>query len=572
MEEFFRDILLEQGRVFKHAIMRDYLIFEKEYTDLSGFAFLETVSKEYEIQKFFEIRLEHYIREILVNGVFRLALEDKGVGVYMPELNLYNGMTHYYTNVEYENIAKYEFIADYGKSRIMYRYTETPDGTDKAGGDDFADELVIIKWDALSRVDGENNGEADSAIRIISLLEFFQENSLDENYNDYISFITGIIVEFQEFIGAKSIPKLSPCSMGFFRFKVEEEIIAYVDRIKEYIVDDEKIRRMNVNGVKGLSYGYQIIDDENRNKFSLLESKTNALISNAGIVEDFINSGAIQYLIGGKDYSRSLITSEYLLKQYDCDDCFDYTAIASGYLKSVEQLIFHIVSLSANKGLRIKSNGNRMPNGEYPSSSKKEGKVYKIDLTTENLDYVDSTIGALIHFINDNKEALLVVDEAYRETIIDALNCYRIECRNNSFHRHNNYSWSRVELIRKNTFFMYLLLLSCCKLGDTQCETNKELTIITDSRLERLYYLISSGYDGVFDFVVDDAGLGEGIIRVKHTANESEFPSFDSIGRIKSAYFTFESIDDGQKVIITNNNAPREIWYEDSSGRKRQIL
>ena len=284
-----------------------------------------------------------------------------------------------------------------------------------------------------------------------------------------------------------------------------------------------------------------------------------------------MNDNRILLLIGGKDYSRSLITSEYLYKQYDCDDCFDYTAVVSGYLKSVEQLLFHIVCFAKDKGLRIKSNGKKMPDGNFPPSSRKEGNVFKIDLTKNNLEYVDTTIGSLIHFLDDNKSSLLAVDQIYRQTVIDALNCYRIECRNNSFHLDNNYNWSRVEFIRWNTFFIYLLLLEGCKLGDTTGEMNEELVSISDNRLERLFYMISSGIEGVFEFVFEGDGLEMETMQVRHVADESSFPSYDNIGRIISVLLTFERITDHRRVIITRNNVPTEIWYVDDTGKKELI-
>ena len=571
MVENFREILACQGRLFRNAVMRDFLAFNREYTDHSGFPFLETTSKEYEIQKYFEKRLEHYTRVILVNDVFRLSLEYKGVGVYMSEINNQNQGCVFYTNIEYEDIAKYEFTADYGDSTVMYRYTDISDENGREMLSDFVDELVVMQWDIPSRIIDNKVNDTDGLVHRTCIRDFFAKHIGLEEYEEYITFLTGIIIEFQEFIGAKSAPKLSPFSMGAFRFEVEKNIITFTEKIREYIAADEKISQMKVDGVDGILYGYRIIDEDNRIRFPNLETDTKLLASKIGLLDKFVNDNRILLLIGGKDYSRSLITSEYLYKQYDCDDCFDYTAVVSGYLKSVEQLLFHIVCFAKDKGLRIKSNGKKMPDGNFPPSSRKEGNVFKIDLTKNNLEYVDTTIGSLIHFLDDNKSSLLAVDQIYRQTVIDALNCYRIECRNNSFHLDNNYNWSRVEFIRWNTFFIYLLLLEGCKLGDTTGEMNEELVSISDNRLERLFYMISSGIEGVFEFVFEGDGLEMETMQVRHVADESSFPSYDNIGRIISVLLTFERITDHRRVIITRNNVPTEIWYVDDTGKKELI-
>ncbi len=572
MREIFKEILDGQEEQFKKNVMRDYLVFNREYCNCSGFSILKTISKEYEIQKFFEVRLEHYIRELLVNYVFRLTLEDKGVEVILPEVDNHDEGFHYYSNIEYENKVNYEFIADYGYSKVMYRYTDISDEKARKLLSDSVDELVIMSWDNSDRISDKRINVNNSTVRRISVRDLFEKYIGLEEYEYYMSFLTGTITEFQEFIGAKSTPKLSPFSMGAFRFEVENSILEYAKQVREYISADEKISQMHLAGVDGISYGYRIIDEENKTRFPSLEDKTMKLISKVGLLDRFVNDNSIQFLLGGKDYSRSLMTSEFLFKQYDCNDCFDYTAVVSGYLKSVEQLLFHIVCFAKDKGFRIKSNGKKMPDGRYPSSSKKEGKVYKIDLTHEELDYVDTTIGSLKCFLNDNKKHLLTVDIKYRQTIIDALDCYRIECRNNSFHLDNNYNWSRVELIRHNTFFLYVLLLEGCKLGDAIVDTKEELVSITDNRLERLYYMISSGKAGVYEFAYEGDEFETETIQVRHVAEESSFPSFDSVGRIKTVLLTFERLDDHRRIVITRFNVPREIWCVDENGKRELII
>lgn len=99
MNSYFAEIRSSQERKFKNCVMRDFLSFNKLFEDKSGFPFLETTSREYEIQKFFEIRLEHYIRNILINDVLRLLLEDKGVGIYKSEVSDISAEDKYfYTN------------------------------------------------------------------------------------------------------------------------------------------------------------------------------------------------------------------------------------------------------------------------------------------------------------------------------------------------------------------------------------------------------------------------------------------------------------------------------------------
>lgn len=570
MNTYFADILSAQERKFKNCIMRDYLLFNKQYKDETGFPFLEMTSREYGLQKYFEIRLEHYIRTILINDILRLVLEDKGVGIYKSELPEED--RQFYTNIEYEKKVGYEFVADYGDSTIMYRYTDVKLEDAEKLLSDFEDQLVVIDWKVPAKTDGEKTVvlENGKELKHSSLYGLFQERIGMEEYETFITFLTGTVIEFQEYIGVKSAPKLSPFSLGRFRFEVEDNFKEYISKIRDYMIADEKIAALKSSDIEGIDYGYRVIDDENKGRYGSAEKSSKELLRDSQVLIDFEAKKLYRYLIGGADFSKSFITSEYLYKQYDCDDCFDYTAVVSGYLKSIEQLLYHIASFSKGKGYKIKNNGQKNKNGVFPSSVK-SGKVYKIDFMEENDGCFDTTIGSLIHFLDDNKSDLLLVDDCYKKMIIDCLNCYRIECRNDSFHLDNNYSWSRVEFIRWNTFLVYILLLSCCKLGDTEWQTQNDLKLIKDDRLERLYSIVASGKKGIFEFCFMGDGYLLEPIKVRHIPDESSYPSYNSVGQIKSVFLTFESVSDQHKVLIMRRNVPEEMYFIEENGERVMI-
>lgn len=143
-----------QEKKFKNCIIRDYRKIKANYKNQSGFSFLEIGSKEYELQKYFEVRLEHYIRTILINDVIRMILEERGVRIYKSEiLENYEGNKRYFTNREYEAIAGYEFVADYGDNTVMYRYADISKDMAENLFTDFENQLVIIYWDKPDRKD-----------------------------------------------------------------------------------------------------------------------------------------------------------------------------------------------------------------------------------------------------------------------------------------------------------------------------------------------------------------------------------------------------------------------------------
>ena len=576
MDLFWREMLNTQYRKFKKKIMGDYVRFNESYSNKSGFLFLEISSREYELQKFFEVRIEDYIRNILVNDVLRIALEEKGFDVdfaSIPEDNCDTDVC--YSNVEYENITGYEFIANFGYKKVMFRYTHIDQSKVDQLIADVADELIILDWSVPGRLpSSEKNSReifANDNTNTICIRELF-ENFLGINeYENYISFLTSAIIEYQEFLGVMSVPKLSPYVMGTFRFEVERNFVEYLEKVEKLNKADEQIKKSGVEYANGITYGYQIIDDENKDEFSVAENTSKELLIKTGILDEFKKNKLYRYLLGKSDFSRSLFTSEYLYKQYDADDCFDYTAIVSGYLKSVEQLLYHIAKFSIDKKYEIKNRSfiinKGLKKGKYGKLIPDKHKPFRIKWTTENAPFADTTIGALIWFLKDNKDDLLHVEEKYKDVIIDCLNCYRIECRNDSFHLDNNYRWSRVEYIRWNTFFLYIILLSCCKLGDNDAETLDSLQVVRNDKMERVCDLIFRGVTRTFDFYFHDKnGVQNAEERVVFIPGESDYPSYNNIGVIISGILVFESIDTKKKIIITKHNVPSEIWWINGKG------
>ena len=574
MDSYFDEILNVQYQRFKKRIMSDYVQFNKMYSDKSGFPFLELSSREYELQKFFEVRVEDYIRNILVNDVLCIALKNKGIDVYRSEISkIYSGRQTYFSNVEYEKIAFYEFIVGFDDKSVMYRYTDIETTNDNKLLSDFTGEIVILDWSIPGHLtDTCRKTVENGKSKIICLYNFFEEYLGIEEYERYIRFLVGAVIEFQEFIGVMSVPKLSPYVMGAFRFEVERNFVEHIKKIENLYEADKNILKTNQGKNKGILYGYQIIDDENRERFATAEIESKELLIKKGKLKLFKEKKLYRYFIGKSDFSRSYMTSEYLFKQYDADDCFDYTAIVSGYLKSIEQLLFHIAKFSINKGYKIRNRGLYVDK-EYKNKrgeiiSKKEKPPY-IVWSFDNLQYADTTIGALIGYFKFYKDKLFNVDSEFADTVIFCLDCYRIECRNDSFHLDNNYKWSRVEFIRWNTVFLYIILLSCCKLGDSEIETINSLQVISNDKVERVYDLISRDVSQVFDFYFcDENGALDRGERVVYLSDQSDYPSYNNYGLITSAMLVFENTDSKEKIFISKHNIPEEAWWINDSGER----
>ena len=82
-------------------------------------------------------------------------------------------------------------------------------------------------------------------------------------------------------------------------------------------------------------------------------------------------------------------------------------------------------------------------------------------MNNDTTDMSGFTLGKYIKYMNE-----AVNDNIFRSElrpvkgiIYRCLTSYRIECRNNLFHKDYFNDWNRVEIIRENTYFLYVAIL-----------------------------------------------------------------------------------------------------------------
>lgn len=364
MDYIFDMYLNSQVRKFKQAVMEEYWKFRRKPEYSTGFHCLEVTSKEFLLQKYFEKRVENYIRRYLVNGFLGRVLEARGNGIYPVLLpQNFNGLCSY-SNMEFEQIVSYEFIMDSINSnkRIKVRYTDVT--LEKALElSDNVDEIYVLSWDKfyIDTVEGKTVDLLQEGKLLIrgSINNFMMENGFsEEEYFKYITVLSDIVTEVQELLGVKTISKLTPAELFRYRFEVESNIVEFVNKYHIYQKCEEKIKENGLELIQNFNWAYQIIDDDNRKKYPELEVKTKEMLM-SGALDVFIKKRYYLALIGRSDYARSFITSEYLYKQFKCDEQFDYTAIISGYLKCVEQILYRISLSALDKKVKIKSSGKK---------------------------------------------------------------------------------------------------------------------------------------------------------------------------------------------------------------------
>lgn len=165
-------------------------------------------------------------------------------------------------------------------------------------------------------------------------------------------------------------------------------------------------------------------------------------------------------LIEDYDFSISYRTSEWLFQNQLKDNNLDKTFIVSGYLKSLEQLLFFFVK-TTGKSLSVRLD-----------------KGFKW-VTPNDKEYVKCTLGNLKYLLSKNKDCFEnFMDIVSIGQIIKVFADWIDKGRNGYFHKDNIYRTEDVLNIRKKTYLLYFLLLGSINnnsKGNVILEENNEI-------------------------------------------------------------------------------------------------
>lgn len=170
----------------------------------------------------------------------------------------------------------------------------------------------------------------------------------------------------------------------------------------------------------------------------------------------YLDNRRYQALLGEADYAESYLTSEWLYRKYVFLDDLDNTFIVAGFLKSIEQLLWKVIFMVGR--------------GRYMDG---------VEISEDNENEIDKTLGSLQHFICawENME---LYNKSFgkdknpvRKYVKAQISEWRDKYRNGYFHKHNLKDKKRVDEIREETYFLYMLILGSIKMSGAQVETLK---------------------------------------------------------------------------------------------------
>ena len=265
-------------------------------------------------------------------------------------------------------------------------------------------------YDALIQCVNDFNKRAGCSIERVTIREFWERYFGRDEFELLIDFLNAFNEKAKEIIGFSTVVTPTEAALQKFKAKIGELLrtFPYADAIPDSVYQPQ-------------------IDIMTKN---------------------YIDRGLWKAMVGSADFAISFITSEWNYQMYELTENLDLTSIVSGYLKSVEQLIWTIIKFQTGKAFKIKA---------------KNGGL--IEYTANNEDVVDTTLGSLEGVLIHNSW-MFDVNYHARTHITATIKNWREKHRNGFFHKDNLQTIDKVKEIRDQTLQLYFLILGGCSIGD----------------------------------------------------------------------------------------------------------
>lgn len=246
----------------------------------------------------------------------------------------------------------------------------------------------------------------------------------------------------------------------------------YVDRFNE--------RARNLIGFKTISiptkdtvktFKSKIEESLKKDDYASMLPDTIDPVQKSIIVKNYVENKRFLLMTGNADFADSFISSEWYYGIHTVTGAIDQTGLVTGYLKSVEQLLFALIKLRGlNKKRWIKINPSMK--SLFPGTLHLD---QYIDLTDTSENYADTTLGSLIHFIKNKNRAglfynadLFEIDNSTIQSIVDALYDFKDTQRNDHLHKDNLYTSEEIDDIREKAKALYCLLIGSFRMNGTE--------------------------------------------------------------------------------------------------------
>ncbi|MEH7076972.1 hypothetical protein [Neobacillus drentensis] len=192
------------------------------------------------------------------------------------------------------------------------------------------------------------------------------------------------------------------------------------------------------------------------------------------LYDNYIKRGLYRAMTGSCNFADSFVSSEWYYSINRVTNSLDQTAVVTGYLKSVEQLLYSIVRLSIDSGNTIK----------------RKGANDLMDFTTANEDLIDTSLGSLIRFAK-HYGGIFAVNSYVKRHIVDTLIDWRVNYRNDHLHKDNLYDSKEIDAIRVKAIYLYFLLLGGCKIDESDFDAFGVVSLEAEANIHMRQFAFS---------------------------------------------------------------------------------
>ena len=498
-------------------------------------------------------KIEWAIRDYLVTGIIHDLLDEYNIPNQLYSEDAFLAHPSFrYERKSFSDRYNYVFIiGDKKRTGIRYDYFNMDDDEiERIHSLNRIDETYVL--DFQRQLDRDEEYNVQKRTNRISLKRFFDIFIDPEVYDVYLSKTRDYIAEACDELGFKAIANLT-----------------YKNSLRL------KLNTLNILSTLAFSQNVYQFHDSNQTPLDLTEEQ-HKLLTNR-----FLNERRYYALCGNSDFAKCFITSEYLYRVFKenypdgTDDKdkrdYDYTAIVSGYLKSVEQLLYQLYISTAENDKLLEYRTKRKkkaPLDELINLDNPSEKVYVYSRTIKDVEKHKPEMGGLLLFLRYHKD-IWEIDEDGKEVIAKILNDYKQYCRNEHFHKDNIDSFSEVKKIKANTILCLYYILG--GFSFTSKNNNEKLLLgIHDFSFERLYYALRE-FPRSDCFYIFEMPNNEQINAVRLL--DQETPRFDKV-LTSSVYFlnvddfsgfkwedNYDYLSDKRLFTLSRDNVPLKAWW-----------
>ena len=285
--------------------------------------------------------------------------------------------------------------------------------------------VYFMKEKAYLQMIGHNNDSNDPGrgYNAYALRWLFESYFSEPEYSEFIKALDKYENGVRECLGYSVVRTLSPLSLINFRRITENEILKFDYSLLKSI----KLKNKT-------------------NTYTLFEQEYNKLIT------QFLVQRYYSVMISDHDFAESLITAEWLRDSMREAKAIDLTVVGMGYFKAVEQMLYELICLDKTGTRKIKSKNSKE----------------KTELSEGNIDQekIDFSIGSMAFYFKEDLD-LFRSDISYhtKKYISEMIFKYK-DLRNGYLHKDNIHKWTKIEEIRKYSFYMMFLMLGAYNLSN----------------------------------------------------------------------------------------------------------